>query len=125
MALVMGCDPVMSVRGQVRSIPDTSAVDGDVYASGKPIEGAQVTLLCKGYTLSLGTTDVAGRFRYAGIDMGRIGLSCEIECSAAGYHSQSLLVRDLCVFPRDDSCPFLTVFGELVPNTSARTPPPP
>jgi hypothetical protein len=117
--LITGCDPVMSVRGHVRSIPDASTVNGDVYASGKPIAGARVTLLCKDYTLALGTTDVSGRFRYAGIDLGRIGLACKVECSAAGYHPQTLLVRDLCVFPRDDSCPFLTVIGELVPKTTA------
>jgi len=112
-SLELGCDPVMEITGEVRSIPSSPRLDGDVYASGVPIAGATATLDCHERTV-IGKTDAQGRFRWGGV--GWLETACSVEISAVGYYPERIRIGDACVLREGESCHFLKVLAELVPR---------
>jgi len=118
----LSCDPVMGLRGEVRTVPNPAKAQGEVYDSGKPIPGATVTLMCRGAKVSEVKTDAKGRFGWAAI--GWLDTACTVEIRADAYHPQRLEVDDLCVEREGKDCNFMHVFAELVPQRMARSPSP-
>ena len=115
------CDPVMVVRGTVRSPPPAAcapAIGGDVYAGSRPLEGATIELRCPGGDRPhlTATSDADGRFRTSSI--GTFGDECTIRVAHPGYHVLEIPVAGLCAFDSSMGCHFAAVSAELIPITS-------
>jgi hypothetical protein len=122
-ALALGCDPVMGVRGDVRSVPRSEAGHGVVYDSGRPIYGAGVFLLCSsGDARKIAESREDGTFSFG--TAGWLRPECIVEVRATGYHTERISLRDLCVHADLGACHWANVSAELVPlaqHLEART----
>jgi len=109
-----GCDPLMGVRGVVRSASSCGASDATRY--GDPVSDADVSMVCPGQpALLLGKTGADGRVRYANI--GLWDNTCRIVVTKNGYETQTFLVGELCSAPGpySPSCHFTAFVADLVP----------
>jgi hypothetical protein len=118
-ATLLSCDPIMSVRTQVRSVPDGAG--RTLYDGAAPVYAARVSIVCAdGEPLELGTTDTSGEHRYTNI--GWLPCDCSVRVEADGYFPEEQSLRELCVPPSSRSH-FAVVFAELVPRrVPARVP---
>jgi hypothetical protein len=96
---VTGCDPLMSVRGKVQSVPR-----GSPLAAAEPLPGAQVIQTCQGNRHVLTTTNADGNFEYTNI--GFWDRNCELEVSApdARHEKGRIAVGSLCQQANKLSC---------------------
>ena len=118
-ALLIGCDPLMSIRGSVHTAQDTCALEGDVYAGGTPIEDAVASLHCPGddRPLLVAKTDETGHFQDAMV--GLMGTDCIVEIEKEGFLTREYTVADLCsVYAGDTLCHAVTVVAELHPGAA-------
>lgn len=99
---LLGCDPVFTVRGQVRSPADAGA---------RPIEGATVVLQCPAATTTIGTTDARGEFEF--MSGGLMNPACNVIVSKAGLASRTISVAEACSSTFMGSCDRAVVSAEL------------
>lgn len=110
----LGCDPVMGVRGEVRTVPPQELGRGTVYDSGRPIFGAELFLACRpDDTRKIATSDEDGAFSF--VTAGWLSTGCNIEVRAAGYHTEHISLKDLCDHHDFGGCHWAHVSAELVP----------
>jgi hypothetical protein len=102
--LVCGCDPGFTMQGDVAD------------ASGHPIAGARVVLVCDAADQSWADTDATGHFKDGRI--GVFGDDCAVQIRVAGHRPVSFGVMDDCTnvwrrWFRDDLCAEVTVHATI------------
>jgi hypothetical protein len=123
-ALAAACDPIMTLNGDVRTVPEDPAYAGgsgeDAYAGSDPVSGARIAMLCPDLEpVEIAVSDEDGRMVYG--DAGRWRMDCSVEVEATGYYPQSFSIDELCVLRSGTSCHYLTVNAELLPRHAPAT----
>jgi hypothetical protein len=116
--LVMGCDPVMGVRGEVSSVPRSELGRGVVYDSERPVSDAEIFLVCTATPRKIATSGEDGTFSF--VTVGWLSPKCSVEIRAVGYHAERISLKNLCVHHDLGECHWANVSAELVP-IAART----
>jgi hypothetical protein len=112
--LALGCDPVMGIQGEVRSVPRPEVGRG-AYDSGRPVADAELFFVCPNVEdRRFDTTEEDGTFAY--VTAGWMPTQCSVEVRAVGYYPERFSLEKLCVHHDIGECHWANVSAELVPK---------
>ncbi len=120
--VLAACDPAMAIRGTVRALPDHCQAGVEVYAEGRPLDGASIVVQCPGDDTPRieATSNAVGEF-----ESGRIGvmaMDCTVRVDAAGHTPAYYRVGEICAVIGSGGCLAFSLHAELAQGASVMTP---